>query len=411
MRTSRIVRLAHGPTRWALVLGLLSAVGCEAGKAPQLGQSAAASEPAPAASVDHSAHASASPGSSAGPSPSPGTPSAPFHADVARLTALGLETVPVEQAAAQRAIRTVGVVGVDETRTSHVHAKVRGVVEGVQADFVGKKVKRGEALCSIFSQQVVAAQLEYLALYRSRGAISAALGDGGALSKDSVMAAARGRLALWDVPPSILAHVEKTGEPVRAFGIGAPRAGTVVARQAYVGAYVEQGTELFIISDLSRLWVQIDLYEADLGAVRVGTPVKLTIEGVGGPLEAPVTFLAPMIDESTRTVRARVEIENGQGAIRPGAFVHAELQAGEGEGLFVPEEAVIRTGKRSVVFVVDGEQVDPREVHLGATSGGKVRVLHGLREGEVVATGAQFLLDAESRLRASRSPGGAHAGH
>lgn len=389
----------------AWVVGLVaaalgaSAAGCRS-EAAQHDHGARA---APAASADpHAAHGASS-----------ATPSgmAPFRADVNRLTALGLETVAVEHAAARRAIRTVGVVGVDETRTSHVHAKVRGFVEGVSADYVGKKVKRGEALCSIFSQQVVAAQLEYLALHRARNATRAVLGEEGPLSGDAVMAAAKLRLSLWDVPAAILPRIEATGEPLRNFSLYAPRAGTLVARQAYVGTYVEQGTELFVISDLSRLWVQIDLYEAEVAAVPVGTSVALTIEGVGGPIRAPITFLAPTIDEATRTLRARIELDNADGTLRPGAFVHAELETGEGHGLFIPETAVIRTGKRDVVFVVHGEHIEPRDVRLRRVSGDRVQVEEGLAEGEHVATGAQFLLDAESRLRASSSPGGAHAGH
>lgn len=391
---------------WAIVLVAAavasSAVGCEDEAAPH-DHEAPEALPPPAASADaHAAHgaSSATPGGMA-----------PFRADVNRLTALGLETVAVEHAAARRAIRTVGVVGVDETRTSHVHSKVKGFVEGVSADYVGKKVKRGEALCSIFSQQVVAAQLEYVALHRARNATRAALGEEGPLSGDAVMAAAKQRLALWDVPASILPRIEATGEPVRTFSLHAPRAGTLVARQAYVGAYVEPGAELFTISDLSRLWVQIDLYEADVASVPVGTTVALTIQGVGGPMRAPITFLAPTIDEATRTLRARIELDNADGAIRPGAFVHAELETGEGHGLFIPENAVIRTGKRNIVFVIHGEHVEPREIRVARATADRVQVEDGLAAGERVATGAQFLLDAESRLRASSSPGGAHAGH
>lgn len=389
---------------WSVMLAAaLALAGCdEGGGAHPPGHGAIAETPAIASADPHAAHR----GASTAPSGMVG-----FQADVPRLTALGFETAPVEHAAAGRVIRTVGLVGVDETRTSHVHAKVKGFVEGVHADHIGKKVKRGELLATLFSQQVVAAQLEYLALFRARHATMAALGDRGPLSGESVLDAARTRLSLWDVPAAILQRVEATGEPVRTFGVGAPRAGTLVARQAYVGAYVEPGTEMFTIADLSKLWVQIDLYEADVASVPVGTEVALTIEGVGGPLRAPVTFLAPTIDESTRTLRARVELDNPEGTIRPGAFVHAELQTTGGDGLFVPVDAVIQTGKRAVVFVVCGEHVQPREVHIARSTGGRVQVLEGLKAGDRVATGAQFLLDAESRLQASGSPGGAHAGH
>lgn len=311
-----------------------------------------------------------------------------------------IEVARAEARALRRTIRTFGVVTLDETRTSHVHPKVRGTLESVSANFVGKTVKQGEPLAELYSPPVYAARLELVAvLKQGRGA------------GDALVEGARRRLQLWDVPAGQIERTIQSQKASRTFTLLAPRSGTVLARKAINGMYVGPETELFVVSDLSVLWVLVDLYEADVPLVQPGTPVRLTIEGVPTAREAQVAFLPPSIDESTRTLKARVVVENNEGQLRPGAFVQATLEADLGTALSVPTQAVIRTGTRNLVFVVSGEHVEPREVQLGASTGEFVQILSGLKEGEAVATTAQFLLDSESRLRATSGPGGGHAGH
>jgi Cu(I)/Ag(I) efflux system membrane fusion protein len=272
---------------------------------------------------------------------------------------------------------------------------VRGWIETIQANFVGRRVQAGQPLCSIYSQDVLAAESELVGLLdRPAG--------------DPLLAAARRRLALWDVPKAEIARLEASREPSRTFSLLAPRSGVIVAKAAIEGTFVEPSSELYILSDLSKLWVLVDLYERDAAYVHVGDHAKLTIEGQGAPLDATVAFLAPTIDEATRTLKARFVVENRDGRLRPGAFVSAEMTLAMGSGLTIPESAVIRTGTRSIVFLVHGDHIQPREVTLGPSSGELYRVEAGLVVGDHVATGAQFLLDSESRLRASSSPGGGH---
>ncbi len=327
--------------------------------------------------------------------------------------AMGLATVKLETRSLGKSVDTVGVLALDETRTAHVHAKVRGVVEGVSVDFIGKAVRRGQPLCAIYSQSVLAAQLELIAVVKQRrqAAASKELAGVGDLGWDGIVDGARRRLMLWDVPKSQIERLERDLSPTRTFTLAAPRAGVVLARQAYVGSYVEPGTELYVISDTSHLWAVIDLRDADARHVRVGTPLKLVVEGRAEPLTSIVDFLPPTIDEGTRTLKARASIHNPSGDLRPGSFLSATFALSLEDGLVVPEDAVIRTGKRNIVFVVHGEQVMPREVELGPQVDGGFRVEAGLSEGESVAVGAQFLLDSDSRLRATSKPGGAHAGH
>jgi Cu(I)/Ag(I) efflux system membrane fusion protein len=305
---------------------------------------------------------------------------------------MGLTTEVVGERDFSRKVRTVGVVTIDETRTAHVHARVRGWIEGFHVQYVGKKVKKGEPLVSIYSQDVYAAQMELVSLLRSP------------VKSPELLDAARKRLALWDVPRSVIEKVEQSGEPQRTFPVLAPRAGVVVAKQAFEGLFIDPSIELYTITDLSRVWVLADIYEADVANVRVGTRATLTVEGLAEPVAAKVAFLYPTIDERTRTRKARFEVTNA--AVMPGAFVTVELELALDRGLAVPESAVIRTGERAIVFVMHGTHAQPKEIKLGARVGNYYRVNAGLAAGEHVATGAQFLLDSESRLRATGGGGG-----
>jgi membrane fusion protein, copper/silver efflux system len=345
------------------------------------------SAPAPA-SDPHAGHGSAA-------SPHGFAPVAldPMHAG-----AMGLTTAVVGERDFSRKVRTVGIVTVDETRTAHVHARVRGWIEGFHVQYVGKPVRKGEPLVSIYSQEVYAAQLELASLVTSQ------------VKSPELLDAARKRLALWEVPRSVIEKVEQTGEPQRTFPVLAPRGGTVIAKQAFEGQFIDPSIELYTISDLSRVWVLADIYDADVAQVRVGSTAKLTLDGSTRPLTAKVSFLNPTIDERTRTRKARFELTNAGGAVMPGAFVTVELDVVLDRGLAVAESAVIRTGERAIVFVVHGTHAEPREVKLGARVGDYFRIDGGLVAGEHVATGAQFLLDSESRLRASGG-GGGHGGH
>ena len=355
---------------------------------------------AAAAAVDpHAAHRAAAEAAKTPEAAKPPEGFAPVALEPAQAAAMGLATELVAERDFSRQIRTVGVVTLDETRTARVHARVRGWIEGVHAQYVGRAVRQGEPLLSLYSQEIYAAELELASIARAP------------VRSPELLEAARKRLALWDVPRAQIEQVEATGEAERTFAVRAPRAGVIVAKQAVDGLFVDPSVELYAIADLSRVWVLADVYEADVADVRVGSPAKLTIEGLAEPLSAKVAFLYPTIDERSRTRKARFELPNPRSAVMPGAFVTVELAARLGRGLAVPESAVIRTGARAIVFVVHGTHAEPREIALGARAGDAYRVAAGLAAGERVATGAQFLLDSESRLRATSAPGGGHAGH
>lgn len=351
----------------------------------------------PAPADEHASHG-------APPSPqAPATSTPPGYAavelDPTQASAMGLTSAVIGERDFTRKIRTVGVVAVDETRTAHVHTRVRGWIEGYYVQYVGARVRAGQPLVAIYSQEVYAAQLELASLLKSP------------VRSPELLEAARRRIALWDIPKTVIAKVEETGEPQRTFPVLAPRSGVVVAKQAFEGLSVDPSLELYTISDLSRVWVLADIYEADVAYVKVGSTARLTIEGQTQPVTAKVAFLYPTIDEPTRTRKVRFELPNKDRSVLPGAFVTVELGLAIGRGLAVPESAVIRTGERAIVFVLHGTHAEPREITLGPLVGDYYRVEKGLVAGERIATGAQFLLDSESRLRASAGMGGGHAGH
>lgn len=357
-------------------------------------------------------------GHSAGSMP---TGYAPVPLDPAKLGALSLATSPVEEQDFARTVRTTGVVTVDETRTTHVHAKVRGVVETVRVDFVGREVRQGEALCTIYSQEVFGAELELLAILDRTGSPppTGEFAEAEGKAHTRLLAAARLRLSAWDVPASEIARLESSKEARRTFPLLATHKGVVVAKQAVAGTFIDPSVELYTISDLATVWLLADVYEADARFVKVGQTAKVTLQGEAAPIDAVVAFVPPTIDEATRTLKVRIDLPNKERRIRPGAFADVGMSFDLDRGLGVPESAVIRTGTRSIVFVVHQQaHAVPREVVLGPLVNGRYRVLSGVVAGEAVATGAQFLLDSESRLRATTADvdggatgGGGHAGH
>ncbi len=345
-------------------------------------------------------------------SPPPGYAAFSLNGEAAR--AIGLRVAPVQERSFSKAIRTTAVVVVDETRTSHVHAKVRGSIESVSVDFVGKGVTRGAPLCRIYSQEVLGAQLEFLSVLEQvpeSVQSSAPFASAEQRAKGQLLAAARRRLALWDVPAAEVEELERSREPQRTFTLRAPRSGIVVAKQALAGMYVDPSVELYLISDIDKLWVLADIYESDVAGVELGDRAEVSVAGISAPIPAVVAFLPPTVDEATRTLKVRFNVDNPEGRIRPGAFATVELNLAGGRSLAVPEDAVIHAGPRAIVFVVSGERIEPRSVTLGALVAGFYSVPLGLAAGESVAVGAQFLIDSESRLRATTGGGPSHAGH
>jgi membrane fusion protein, copper/silver efflux system len=326
---------------------------------------------------------------------------ATINIDPARQQLIGLRTAVATRGQVGGSWRTVGRVTVDETRIAHVNVKVSGFMQHVHADFIGKAVKQGDPLFSIYSPELLSAQDEYLLALRTRDSLRSTHSQGS--DGDDLVAAARRKLELWDVPEAEIAKLERTGKPTKDLMFYAPASGVVTKKDVVPGMRVNAGDMPFEIVDLSRVWVQADVYESELRHVKMGMQAFLSLKAYPNRVfKGRVVFIDPLLDPKTRTVNVRLEFANGGGELKPEMFGEVVLQGSAREGLRIPSDAVIDSGTKSVVFVAVGEgKFQPREVKLGDSDGQNVEIVSGVADGEQVVTRANFLIDSESRLRAS----------
>jgi membrane fusion protein, copper/silver efflux system len=327
--------------------------------------------------------------------------------DPQRQQLIGLRTARVKEGPVGASWRTVGRVAVDETRVHHVSLKVSGFVERVFADYVGKPVRAGEPLFTLYSPDLVSAEQEYALALQTRKALGASSASAG----DDLVSAARERLRLWDIPESEIRRLEEGGKPRQSLTLYAPMGGVVTKKDVVMGHRLQEGDMPYEITDLSQLWVLADAYESDLGRLKVGMTANLSLQAFPGrTFQGRVTFIDPILDPKTRTAKVRLSFSNPTGELRPEMFGEVTLRAAPRTGLSIPTDAVIDSGTRKVVFVALGEgKFRPREVKLGAVDPETTEVLDGLKAGEEVVTRANFLVDSESRLRASLSAMGGTA--
>jgi Cu(I)/Ag(I) efflux system membrane fusion protein len=321
--------------------------------------------------------------------------------DPERQQLIGMRTVEVTTGAIGTSLRTTGRVAVDETRVHHLNVKVSGFVEHVHADFVGRQVRRGEPLFSIYSPELLAAQEELLLALQTQKALAGARG----LASDGadLVAAARRKLELWDVSAEDVERIERTGQPERALVIRSPASGVVVKKDVVPGMKVAAGEMPYEIVDLSGIWVLADVYETELQRVKVGAPATLTLKAIPGrEYQGRVTFIDPFLDAKTRTAKVRIAFANPSLDLKPEMFGEVVLKSPPRQALRIPADAVIDSGTRSVVFLALGDgKFQPRQVRLGASDGDQVEVLEGLAAGDRIVTRANFLVDSESRLKTS----------
>ncbi len=314
------------------------------------------------------------------------------------MQALGVQVEPVRRETLTERIQAVATVAPDESRISHVHTRVAGWVEQLDVNTTGETVRAGQPLARVFSQELLASQTEYLA---ARKAIAAS----GIAS--AVVASGRTRLSVLGMAPEEITAIEESGEPRRLITVVAPRSGIVVTRGVTVGTAVDPSTPLLTIADLSSVWILAEVPEASIPSVRVGTPATLDFPASSlAPFAARVDFLYPTLTERTRTLRVRFSVGNGRGTLRPGLYGSAAFTLPGASTITVPRDAVVDTGRQQHVFVAVGERLEPRPVTLGLQLANRVEVRAGLSEGERVVTAGVFLLDSESRLRATGGAGG-----
>jgi len=322
--------------------------------------------------------------------------------DPARQQLIGLATAEVTTGTVGGQWRTSGRVAVDETRVRHINVKVSGFVDRIYVDYVGKAVRKGEPLFSIYSPDLLSAQEEYQLARRTRTALAEAGGLPGA-DGDALVASAKRKLQLWDVPEAEIDRLEAGGLPTRTLTLNSPISGVVTSKDVVEGMKLDAGAMPYELVDLSVVWVLADVYETELAHVELGMPARLTLAAYPNEVfEGHVSFVAPMLDPATRTVTVRLEFPNPTGELKPAMFGEVVLQGKARQALRIPADAVLDSGTRKVVFVaLDGGRFQPREVRIGDSDGTNVEVVEGLQLGERVVVRANFLVDSESRLRAS----------
>jgi len=349
---------------------------------------------------------------SASPSPAPTAASqadravpglVPVDLSLDRLQLIGVRTAKATVEALVPELVTVGYVAADESRTARVHSRFPGWVERIAVGSTGQKVRRGEVLASLYNLELVPAQQEFLAARRAMPAHGAAGSSAANEGISGLERDARTRLELFGMSKGEIDGIASSGKPARTVAVTAPIGGHVLERSAVLGSYVEPGTELFEIADLSRLWVTADIYEHEIGRVRVGQKATVTIAAYpNDKWLATLGFVYPTVEPSTRTLRVRLEVDNADGRLRPGMFANVTLALDPAKGVVIPAEALIDTGEHRYVFVSTAPgHFEPRSVRAGARAAGRVEVLEGVAEGETVVTTAGFLIDSESRLHAA----------
>jgi Cu(I)/Ag(I) efflux system membrane fusion protein len=306
----------------------------------------------------------------------------------------GVKSEPAAPRVIRTAIRSPGTIQLDERRVSVISMRSESWIQKVSNVTTGTRVTKGQPLMEIYSPSISSAAAEYIATINSRTtAGSVAYGRG-----------SRQRLQNLDVPDAVIAAMDKSGTVPIAIEWSAPRDGVVLERTAIEGMRAQPGDVLFRVADTSVVWAVIDVAERDLGAVSVGQPVLVRARSYPGrEFTGKVSVIYPQLNKETRTARIRIELSNPDFALLPDMYVDAEIDTGSPQAvLAVPESAVLDTGTRQAVFVDKGQgRFEPRDVKLGHRGGGYVEVREGLAEGEPVVVAANFLIDAESNLKAA----------
>ncbi len=306
---------------------------------------------------------------------------------LARQQLIGVTFGTVEVRPLSIRLRAAGRVAVDERNVADVTLKYEAYVRKLYVGETGKVVRRGQPLAIIYSPDLLSAEEELLAARRSGAA-------------EALRGGLEQRLANWDLTPSQLQALAKAGKADGRLTIAAPSSGVVLEKNVVEGARVEPGTSLYRIGNLGRVWIQAAVYERDAGLVSVGQPARATLAAVPTPLQGRVTFVAPTVDEKTRTIEARLELVNPALTLKPGMFADVVIEAPLGERLAVPDSALLLSGEHRYAFVDRGQgQLEPVEVEIGAMAGDYDEVRAGLAAGDRVATGATFLLSSEAKLR------------
>ncbi len=329
---------------------------------------------------------------------------------------IGVQYGNIAYETVSKTLRTVGRLMYDETKITRIHTKIEGWIDKVFVDFTGKLVQKDQPLITLYSPQLVSTQQEFIIAKKAKEYLGGNPIKEISSSALSLYDSSRERLRLWDISEEQIKEIEERGTPTKNLTLYAPYDGFVLARNAYPKQRVTPETELYSIADLSTVWVLADVYEFEAPQIRLGQTAAMTLAYYPGrSFKGKVTYIYPQLDNTTRTLKVRVEFANPDFALKPDMYANVELKIDYGKQIIVPQEAVLDSGSEQLVFIAhDGGYFEPRKVQLGAKLDNKIVVLAGLKAGERVVTSANFLIDSESKLKSAAGgmgmPGMSHGG-
>ena len=327
---------------------------------------------------------------------------------------IGVKTVEASLHQLQKVIRTVGRVEYDERKLATINAKFEGWIEKLHIDYTGRYVKKGEPLAEIYSPELVATQQEFInaVTWSRRNSNAGTDAMKNMLSKDaqSLVDAARQRLALWDISEEQIKKIEETGKPIKTLTLYSPVSGYVVQKMAIRGMRVMPGEKLFDIADLNTVWIVADIYENELPLVKEGQSAKISLSYFPGrEMNAVIDYVYPSLSAETRTAKVRFTVPNPGLQLKPQMFTNVEVTIPLGKKLAVPAEAVLDTGVRQIVYVDKGDgYFEPREVKAGLRGEEMIEILAGVKQGEKIASSAIFLIDSEAQIKGVRPLSSGH---
>jgi RND family efflux transporter MFP subunit len=320
-----------------------------------------------------------------------------------RMQSIGVKTGTVEYKQLSDDIRATGTVDIDERLVSYVQVRFPGYLRKVFANATYQYVRKGDPLFTVYSPDLVATQQEYLLAQQNQKLLQSSSVDGVAAGAATLSSAAEQRLEQWDVPQSELAKLKETGKPISDLTIYSPVSGYITERNALPNLYVEPSTKLYTVADLSRVWVNAQIFQDDIGRLKPGDGVSITVDSYPGrTFNGTIEEILPQVDMATRTVRVRLAIANPGLRLKPGMFVNVDVKSSLGRQLVVTASAVFQSGTRQLVFLNRGNgNLEPKEITIGPRVGDDFVVLKGLDAHQSIVTSANFLIDSESQLQAA----------
>jgi len=315
---------------------------------------------------------------------------------------IGVKTTVVKRKNLARDIRLAGLVTYDERTVTKIQSKTMGWIEKLYVDFTGEHVKKGDYLLEIYSPELVSTSEEYVLALDYYNAMSKSSLEAVKNSGRSLLEASRRRLEFFDVPEHQINELTKTHKVKKTLHIHSPVDGIVVTKNVEQGMQITPSKVLYVIADLSTIWVLADIYEYEIPWVKEGQEVKMTLTAIPDTtFKGVVTYIYPYLERKTRTVQVRMEFKNPNLLLKPDMYADVQIKADVRKNMIaITKEAVIRTGKADMVMVEIGEgRFEPREVRIGIESEDDYEITAGLKEGEKIVISGNFLLDSESNLK------------